>query len=237
MSLAFTFCKDRPLDRLAFLDPVAFLGMSMRAPRVVLDSSIIVQRHINALLFSAFARSQRADALKMQAGPFFGCPSGAGAPEEADSPAARFVDFASLESTRAALGGEIAKLTRASALDGDLGVFDDAIAIMRSIRDGFAHEWRALQETRAKRQAGDTAANRGLTLQLRRMCEDDLFSVLSGRGFLPSHGFPTGVVSFVCRIDEPEAAAAEGEPAPQGLSTAAARPRDAGIRARFRRGP
>ena len=36
------------------------------------------------------------------------------------------------------------------------------------------------------------------------MCEDYVLGVLAGRSFLPSHGFPTGVVPFVYPLDELE---------------------------------
>ena len=68
VATAFTFCKDRPLDRATFRDPIAFLGRAVRAARVALDSGVIVQRHANALIFSAFVRQLAGDAFKMQAG-------------------------------------------------------------------------------------------------------------------------------------------------------------------------
>jgi hypothetical protein len=70
MALAFTFCKDRPLDRDAFADPEAFLLRSMSAPKVTLSSRPIVQRHVNAFLLGRFMREQSGDPLKMQVGAF-----------------------------------------------------------------------------------------------------------------------------------------------------------------------
>lgn len=223
MSMAFTFCKDRPLDRMAFLEPIRFLARTMRAPRVALDSTIIVQRHVNALLFSAYVHGQQTNALKTQAGPFFGCPSGAGAIEDIDNNgAALFSAFVRLPSTRAALAAQVAALTRGSALDRDAGVFDAAAKGMDGVREAFAAEWRALQASRSKGKAaaGSEAANKGLVIRLRRMCEDYVLGVLSGRGFLPSHGFPTGVVPFVCPLDEieeerPEDRSRRAKPYPQ----------------------
>lgn len=213
VSMAFTFCKDKPLDRMAFLEPIRFLGRTMRAPRVALDSRIIVQRHVNALLFSAFVHRRRSDALKAQVGPFFGCPSGAGAVEDNENGAVHFCAFVAAPSTREALRAEIDVLTRGSALDGDPTMFDVAAERMAEVREAFANEWRALQASRTKGQAkqGGDAANRGLSLRLRRLCEDYLLRVLSSRGFLPAHGFPSGVVPFVCRMNEPEAEAATDE--------------------------
>lgn len=201
VSLGFTFCKNRPLDRAAFADPVSFLQRTVAAPKVALDSAVIVQRHVNALIFSLFIRSQSGDALKMKAGPFFGCGSAAGAKEDPNCPAFQLADFAKLPSTRETYRAHVERLVRGSALENDTEVFDRAADELCRIRTAFRDEWAALQAVRGLGGAEDTAMNRGLAIQLKRMCEDYLLSVLSGRGFLPGHGFPTGVVSFVCRTE------------------------------------
>lgn len=204
VSLGFTFCKNRPLDRAAFADPISFLQRTVAAPKVALDSAVIVQRHVNALIFSLFIKAQSGDALKMKAGPFFGCSSAAGAKEEPNCPALQLAEFAELPSTREAHRAQIERLVRGSALENDADVFDRAADELRRIRQAFRDEWSALQAVRALGGTDDTAMNRGLAIQLKRMCDDYLLSVLSGRGFLPGHGFPTGVVSFVCRTDSPK---------------------------------
>lgn len=209
VSLGFTFCKNRPLDRAAFSDPIGFLQRTVSAPRVALDSAVIVQRHVNALLFSVFIKNQSGNALKMQAGAFFGCTSATGAREDANSPAKQLADFAEQPSTREAYGAQIETLVRGSVLESDAEVFDRAAAEIRRIREAFREEWAALQSVRALGGEDDTAMNRGVSIQLKRMCDDYLLSVLSGRGFLPGHGFPTGVVSFVCRGDGPKDSGAE----------------------------
>ena len=82
-ALAFTFCKDRPLDREAFRDPRAYLQRTLAAPKVTLSSRPIVQRHVNAFLLGSFMRERAGDALKMQIGAFLGCPAD---PKEARPP-------------------------------------------------------------------------------------------------------------------------------------------------------
>jgi hypothetical protein len=98
----------------------------------------------------------------------------------------------------------VERLTAGSILENDQSVFDVAAETMTSVRDSFASEWRSLQELRAGRGPVDEAATRGITIQLQGLCEDYLLSALAARGFLPGHGFPTGVVSFVSRSTEPE---------------------------------
>jgi ATP-dependent helicase YprA (DUF1998 family) len=201
LSMGFTFCKDRPLDRDAFRQPAKFLTRSVRAPQVALGSRVIVQRHVNALLYAAFIREHGGDAMKMQVGPFFGCNSAMAAQEETDNGAVQMAAWVRREVTRSTLASSLERLTRNSILEGDLGVFEAAAQAMESARAGFAAEWRATQAL-AVGTENDKAARTSLSFQLRRLCEDYLLSVLASRGVLPGHGFPTGVVSFITRTDE-----------------------------------
>jgi hypothetical protein len=203
-SLAFTFCRDRPLDRDVFRDPIGFLHRNVAAPKVALDSRVIVQRHINALLFSRFMLSLRADAIKMKAGPFFGLLAAAGAVEEAENSASLFLSFAHAGIDHPEIVQAVERLTTGSILERDQSVFDVAAEAMTRVRDAFASEWSSLQELRTGRGPADEAATRGITIQLQRLCEDYLLGALAARGFLPGHGFPTGVVSFVSRSTDPE---------------------------------
>ena len=200
ISTALTLCKDLPLDRAAFADPVKYLTRQVRAPKVALQSETVVQRHVNALLFAAFMRGASGNALGLEAGPFFGCPAAPGAVEDADSPAAQFVRFADAPDTVAAWGDAVARLTARSALEARPEVFGAAASAMEQARAGFSSEWSALQAL-LKTEARPEAA-KGLELQLWRLCREYLLRVLSDRGVLPGHGFPTGVVSFRCRMDD-----------------------------------
>lgn len=207
LSLAFTFCKDRPLDRETFRNPLPYLRRLPRPPRVALDSRIIVQRHVNALLFSGFVKSLAGDAIKAQAGPFFGCNQKPGAAEAPDSPCERLIAWIRRHDTQAQLQPQIERLTRKSALEGDGGVYEDAAEAFAGARAAFLAEWRALQAL-TPACVGDKAASKRLEIQLRRLCSDYLLSVLAKRGVLPGHGFPTDVVSFIVRgeaVSESEA--------------------------------
>jgi DEAD/DEAH box helicase domain-containing protein len=209
MSMGFTFCKDRALDRDAFRDPVGYLNRQVRAPRVALDSRVIVQRHVNALLFAAFVRGHGDNALRMQAGDFFGCPWEVGGEEVVENPALRMAAWARLPQTREAFSDDLERLTRHSVLAGADGVYAAAALAVETAREAFAGEWRALQALAA--DCEDAAAINRLAMQLRRLCQDYLLSVLAGRGVLPGHGFPTDVVSFVIPRDPPDPDNAEEE--------------------------
>jgi len=196
VSMGFTFCKDRPLDRDAFRDPERYLNRQVRAPKVALDSRVIVQRHVNALLFAAFVRGDGANALSMQAGPFFGCDHKVGEPEIENCAALRMSSWARASQTREIFADDIERLTRHSVLASDNEVYEAAAQGMEQAREAFAAEWRGVQALAASCGA-DAAALERLTIQLKRLCQDYLLSVLANRGVLPGHGFPTDVVSFV----------------------------------------
>ncbi|MBU1346003.1 MAG: DEAD/DEAH box helicase [Alphaproteobacteria bacterium] len=212
ISMGFTFCKDRPLDRDAFCDPERYLNRQVRAPKVALDSRVIVQRHVNALLFAAFVRSHGANALSMQAGPFFGCDHRIGEDEIEQCPARRLADWARAPETREAFGSDIERLTRHSVLAADDGVWETAAGAMEAAREAFAAEWRGVQSLAAGCR-DEAAALERLAIQLRRLCQDYLLSVLANRGVLPGHGFPTDVVSFVIRTETRDLTNADEEEA------------------------
>ncbi|HXQ45769.1 MAG TPA: DEAD/DEAH box helicase [Caulobacteraceae bacterium] len=203
LSMAFTFCRDQALERDAFGDPARYLGRSLAPPRVALQSRVIVQRHVNALLFSAFVRERGGNALTMEVGPFFGCPAAPGAPEEGDNAAAQMAAWARDPVVAERFAEPLLRLTRGSFLEGDLGVCEAAAEALDQARAAFAGEWRSVQAVAAGR-ADDKAAADRLRMQLHRMCGDYLLGVLADRGVLPGHGFPTGVVSFISRQDKPE---------------------------------
>jgi ATP-dependent helicase YprA (DUF1998 family) len=210
LSMGFTFCKDRSLDRDAFRDPERYLNRQMRAPRVSLDSRVIVQRHVNALLFAAFVRGDGANALSMQAGPFFGCGHKVGDEEIENCAARRMAEWTRALQTRATFEEQVERLTRNSVLAADDGVYEAAAQAMEGAREDFAAEWRGIQALTAS-CGDDAAALERLAIQLRRLCQDYLLSTLANRGVLPGHGFPTDVVSFVIPTDPRDLPNAEEE--------------------------
>ena len=210
ISTALTLCKDLPLDRAAFRDPIKYLTRTVRAPKVALESETVVQRHVNALLFTAFMRDASGDVLKLEAGAFFGCPAAAGASEDLNGPAAQFVRFAEAPDTLARWSDAVARLTARSALELRPDVFGSAAAAMDRARRDFSAEWSALQALLAGESRSEAAS--GLEIQLWRLCRDYLLRALSDRGVLPGHGFPTGVVSFRCRMEDDRAIKSRSDP-------------------------
>ena len=70
--LALTLCKDQPLDRLAFANPVEFLAKQGPAPQVSLESPTIARRHAHAYLLVSFLKARAAELHRPTNSRFFG---------------------------------------------------------------------------------------------------------------------------------------------------------------------
>ena len=198
VALAFTFCKDRPLDSEAFRDPRAYLQRTLAAPKVTLSSRPIVQRHVNAFLLGNFMRERAGDALKMQIGAFIGCPADPkeGRPPKAERPVQDFIDWLERPATANAFRDSLAMLTQRSILEGDQSLVEDAKEAIVGLARDFVAEWEGLV-TLAKDEGLQDAGKSRMAVELRRMCGEFLLGSLADRGFLPGHGFPTDVVTFM----------------------------------------
>jgi DEAD/DEAH box helicase domain-containing protein len=198
VALAFTFCKDRPLDSEAFRDPRAYLQRMLAAPKVTLSSRPIVQRHVNAFLLGSFMRERAGDALKMQIGAFLGCPADPkeARPPKAERPVESFIDWLERPATASAFSESLTILTQRSVLEGDQNLVEDAKVAIAELANGFVAEWEGLI-TLAKDEGLQDAGRSRMAVELRRMCGEFLLGSLADRGFLPGHGFPTDVVSFI----------------------------------------
>ena len=213
VALAFTFCKDRPLDSEAFRNPRAYLQRTLAAPKVTLSSRPIVQRHVNAFLLGCFMRARAGDALKMQIGAFLGCPADPkeARPSKAERPVEGFIEWLERPATAGAYTDSLTKLTRRSILEGDQSLVEDAKASIAGLASGFVAEWEGLVSL-AKDEGLQDAGKSRMAAEIRRMCGEFLLGSLADRGFLPGHGFPTDVVSFIPgkEFKSPQDAPAEG---------------------------
>lgn len=197
-SLAFTFCRDRPLDREAFNSPERYLARTLAAPKVALSSRPIVQRHVNAYLLRRFMLARGGNPLKMEIGAFMGTPAvvGEARPVAELRPIAAFREWLGNPSTAAAVESELTSLVRHSVLEGQSDLVESCLEIATLLETGFVNEWTGLQAL-AKDEGIKDAAKGRMALELKRLCQEFLLSALADRGFLPGHGFPTGVVTFV----------------------------------------
>lgn len=198
VALAFTFCKDRPLDSEVFRDPRAYLQRTLAAPKVTLSSRPIVQRHVNAFLLGNFMHERAGDALKMQIGAFIGCPADPkeARPPKAERPVEDFIDWLERPATASAFRDSLVMLTQRSILEGDQNLVEDAKEAITGLARDFVAEWEGLV-TLAKDEGLQDAGKSRMAVELRRMCGEFLLGSLADRGFLPGHGFPTDVVTFM----------------------------------------
>ncbi len=189
-----TFARNTPLDREAFLDPVAYLGTKLRSPKVQLESRRIVQRHVNALLLARWFREASGELTRVKAGDFLGYPQGLTLDPPVDPPIAQFLAWLAQPSTDSSTGPGTRALTRGTALEGNASVLPTAAQMFGSAAASFGEQWRALRE-QARTLAPDARA--GIEIQVRRMCREPLLKELANRSLLPGHGFPNAVVPFI----------------------------------------
>jgi len=189
-----TFCRDTPLDREAFRDPIAYLKRQTFVPGVRLDSQRIVQRHINALLLARWFADAGGEAMKSSVGDFFGCPEAVGADQEQASPARACLAWLDSPQTQELLAKDVATLVRGTVLARATQVIGASADALREVEAQVLVEWRALQD-QAAALTGEARASIGF--QISRLSKENLLKDLVVRGLLPAHGMPTGVVSFI----------------------------------------
>lgn len=186
ISLGLTICKDRPLDQEVAKDPEAFFLRTQSAPRVSLDSAMIVQRHVNAWLLARYLREVDQELQKLTVGEFFALET------ENASPADSFAAWLDAQAETLGLNDDLQAILAGTPLAPGAAVVLEARDVILDVQQSIKWEWDALQ-------GGDgpaDAAERARSAQRDRIAKDYLLSALSGQGFLPAYGFPTGVVTF-----------------------------------------
>jgi len=191
-----TLCKHTPHGSAIFHNPKWPFEANFRAPRVALDSSRLVQRHINALCLTSFLRGQ--DVRKLQSGWFFE-PS-----ENLASPADVFVEWCYREAADTPkLTSGIMSLVKGSALEPaeTKNLLAGCAQAMFDAASGWLAEIVGLQEESDRFSSQPNGENSpgfmAIARQLRRAREEYLLSELVRRSFLPGYGFPTNIVPFL----------------------------------------
>ena len=199
VSFAVTLCPSSPHGEQVFNNPLWPFRSRISVPRVSLDSQRLVQRHVNSLCLAAFLPGLAdQDAIKLKTGWFF-------LPGEDESvPAERFREWCRTDapsSERLQVG--LSQLVRRSALR-DVpahDILDASGDMMAKAAAAWCREWASLNRD-AEQLGGLNAepappAIRAIRRQLHRLEDEYLLSELANRQFLPSHGFPTGIICFV----------------------------------------
>jgi DEAD/DEAH box helicase domain-containing protein len=194
IAVGLTLCKDRPLDRLALADPIAFLTRPVRAPRVSLGSPTIARRHAHALLLARFLASQGAELHRLTNAAFFAL----GRTDHHEAPVERFLSWIDRQRADPVVVVDLNTVLAGTPLAANADLFETLRESMFRVRHAVEAEWEALAPPADI--GADTeraAANRNRDLQRRRLERNFLLTELAGRGFLPSYGFPTDVVQFL----------------------------------------
>lgn len=195
LAVAFTYCPDGPVGWHAFDHPGWPLTQSIAPPRVALDSRVLVQRHVNALLLSTFLRRQETQALKIDAGGFFAPTAGEHAPAQ------RFLRWLRGDARAGAVHDAVGALVAGTGLEGVSALEEQAATVIEKITAAWCAERQQLQDD--LESADIPAARRALEVQARRMDGEFLLGELARQAFLPGHGFPTDIVPFVTPPREP----------------------------------
>ena len=197
-SLAMTVCKANPHDQAVFGNSRWAFDTSLPAPRVSLDSTVIVQRHIHSLLLSRFLAEMLLgtdqEQTKLTCGFFF---------LGEDAMSSRFAawcrGFSENESPVIASG--LRQISRNSSYDGQSlnRAMDQAAVRMDEVASRWQVEWERLEEeeNEIKQAGGETSpAFKAVTIHKERMSGEYLLRELATKGFLPAYGFPTSIAPF-----------------------------------------
>ena len=195
-AMAFTFCKDMPLDNMIFRQPARLLDAQVAAPQVRLDSTILVQRHVNAALLGLFLREGGGLNVKTNMASFMGA---TGNPEAAFLPDSVADDF--LLALRGDWGTQdhiaeaLKTLVVGTSLAGHTSLVERTDADFVTMRDRWRGEYEQLLEAQAAYPDTDPAYWL-YHKRAKRMREEFMMTELARRSFTPSYGFPVDVVSF-----------------------------------------
>ena len=195
ISFAVTLCPSSPHGEQVFGDPLWAFTSKTSVARVALDSGRLVQRHVNSLCLGAFLEDR--DARRLKAGWFFHEDDRYGT-----APGRQFIEWCYSEPDRDAplLKGlrRLVKRTALASLEVTqlLSATADAMALAMS---AWRREADALRQDASHLMDGAPRgpAVRAIERQLRRLEDEYLLRELANRQFLPSYGFPIGIVGFV----------------------------------------
>jgi DEAD/DEAH box helicase domain-containing protein len=203
-AVSLTMCQAVPHGAAVFANPMWPFETPIHVPRVSLDSSRIVQRHINSLALTRYLADHSADGMRLRTQWFVEAPSADGL-----AGADHFITWLRDETGRSAddnfKRGITELLPRGSRLVGQslAMLLDESATMLEEILRPWRGEIERLLAdlegagggpTRGK---DPTPAQMSILHQLRRIRNEYLLGELSSRGFLPGYGFPTGVVPFI----------------------------------------
>jgi len=195
-ALAFTFCKDLPLDNMIFRDPSRLLQAAVAAPKVQLDSTTLVQRHVNAMLLGLFLRQGGGVNIKTSMASFIGATPERNEPFLEGNQADAFqLEVKSDWPDEAKVKKAIETLVRGTCLESAQGLAGQTAADFARFLERWRGEYVQLLEAQAAYPDNEPAYHL-YRKRAKRMRDEFMMTELAKRGFTPSYGFPVDVVSF-----------------------------------------
>ncbi len=202
IAVSFTLCKATPHGEAVFENPLWPFRTPIYVPRVSLESERIVERHVNAMVLARFFANlgSEVEALKLDAGWFFGCDAGTtSTPAELFCDACRSSQMLGDESLTRGLQNLLQRTSHEDSSCEEL--LEQSASAIEGIRGRFAKERNSLlddlKSVENQHTGKETPEQKAIQIQLKRFLGEYLLSELASRGFLPGYGFPTHVVPFV----------------------------------------
>lgn len=196
-SLAMTLCKSNPHDQAVFRNTRWPFDTILPAPKVSLDSRVIVQRHIHSYLLARFLENaldgSGQEQLKLTCGLFF-------LGEEAQSD--RFIAWCrNSRSGGKRLEETVVRLLKHTVLENvERGrLKKEAAEAMGRIAGNWRKEWDNLEKEKEeirRADGGNAPVFRAMDFRMKRMEEEYLLRELATQGFLPAYGFPINIAAF-----------------------------------------
>lgn len=211
--LAFTFCPASPIGVATWQTPKAPITGKTDMPLLKMDSGILIQRHINAFFFYAFAQKhnftnekQQQAALRVdsQVQDLFPTP---GEPENQDcyNEFCTFLNELISEKQQDSGDKKNWETLYKQLVDGtykeNSSISDAAEATKASLeqlKEAYTKQIEAL--TGIKGKANRSMRQKALEYQIKNLKEKNLLAYLAEQNFLPSAGLPTGLVE--CQLGE-----------------------------------
>ena len=189
-AFAYTICPDTPLGHASFQRPDWPLRTAQLPPRVELESSILIERHINAFLLTRFFSQTEvsANALDLTTLSFF---------QEKLGLVWQFIKWCDSSKTHTSLQTDLAQLSAGTALTNISP--SELCKTSHEKVNKIAREWetiRAILEEQKQVAGSNNAASASLERLLKQHTGAFLLTYLTEQGFLPGHGFPTNICSF-----------------------------------------
>ncbi len=211
--LAFTFCPASPIGVATWQTPKAPITGKTDMPLLKMDSGILIQRHINAFFFYAFAQKHNFTNEKQQQGTLrvdsqvqdlFPTPGEEENPNCYDE-LCRFLNELISEKQQDSGDKKNWETLYKQLVDGtykeNSSISDAAEATKASLeqlKEAYTKQIEAL--TGIKGKANRSMRQKALEYQIKNLKEKNLLAYLAEQNFLPSAGLPTGLVE--CQLGE-----------------------------------